>query len=141
MVRLMLLVAAALLLAFVPMSRQRASVKVGSKKFTESVILGEMMTLLARDADVSAVHYQELGGTQLVFQALVNGDVDVYPEYTGTITTEIFAGKGINTQRQMAEALQQSGVLMSLPLGFANNYAIGMIRQRAEQLGIEKISR
>ena len=140
MVRLTLFMVAALLLAFVPMSCQNSSVKVGSKKFTESVILGEMMTLLSRDAGVSAVHYQELGGTQLVFQALVNGDVDVYPEYTGTITTEIFAGKGIKTQRQMAEALQQSGVLMSRPLGFANNYAIGMIRERAEQLGIEKIS-
>ena len=52
MVRLLLFVSAALLLASVPLSREDARVKVGSKKFTESVILGEMVTLLARDAGV-----------------------------------------------------------------------------------------
>ena len=140
MVRLVLIVVAALLLAFVPFSSENASIKVGSKKFTESVILGEMVKLLAGDVGVSVAHYQQLGGTQVVFQALVNGDIDAYPEYTGTIMSVIFAAESVETPAQLAEALRRQGVLMSRPLGFANNYAIGMIRERAEQLGIEKIS-
>ncbi len=140
MVRTMLLVLVALLLAFFPMSRQQSDIKVGSKKFTESIILGEMVTLLARDAGSSAIHYRELGGTQLVFQSLLNGDIDIYPEYTGTIKAEILAGVVIETEAQLAEALRQRGVLMSKPLGFNNTYAIGMSRAEAERLEIEKIS-
>ena len=113
---------------------------VASKAFTESVILGEILTQLARSAGVAAVHERELGGTRIVFDALVRGDVDVYPEYTGTIAEEILAGSGATTEAQIREALAARGVLMSRPLGFRNTYAIGMRRARAEQLGIRTIS-
>jgi osmoprotectant transport system permease protein len=93
-------------------------VKVGSKKFTESVILGEMVSLLAGDGRLPARHYRELGGTQLVFQALRNGDIDIYPEYSGTIRSEILAGRALAGSAEVATALREMGVLMSRPLGF-----------------------
>ena len=113
---------------------------VGSKKFTESVILGEVLTHLARDAGVGATHRRELGGTRVVWGALLNGDIDAYVEYTGTITQEIFAGQGIETEEQMREALGEKGIRMAAPLGFNNTYAIGMKEDVAERLGVATIT-
>jgi osmoprotectant transport system permease protein len=77
-----------------PRRRSRPKVVVASKAFTESVILGEIATQLARDAGANAIHNRQLGGTRLVFNALVRGEIDIYPEYTGTIVQEILAQKG-----------------------------------------------
>lgn len=140
MTRLIAIVFILLVLALTPLSCQPTGIKVGSKKFTESVILGEMIKSLADDADVPATHYRELGGTNLVFQALVNGEVDVYPEYTGTIAEEIVGVDKAGSLDQMRAALKKQGILMSQPLGFNNTYAMGMIEARAEELRIEKIS-
>ncbi len=64
---------------------------VGSKRFTESVILGEIVTQLAGSRGYAAEHRREIGGTRILFAALELGEIDVYPEYTGTITQEILA--------------------------------------------------
>ncbi len=129
-----------LLLAFVPLSCRPQGLKVGSKKFTESVILGEMLKSLAEDAGTPTTHYRELGGTKLVFQALLNGDVDVYPEYTGTIAEEILGSDAAASPGAMEAALGERGVLLSRPLGFNNTYALAMLATRADELGIERIS-
>jgi osmoprotectant transport system permease protein len=114
---------------------------VGSKAFTESVILGEMVAQLARARGAADVtHRKELGGTRFVYEALVRGDVDAYPEYTGTIAQEIFAGAGITDDASMQAALAKQGIAMSRPLGFNNTYAIGMRRSVAEQHNIRTIS-
>jgi len=64
-------------------------IRIGSKGFTESVILGEIATLVARGAGAPARHEREIGGTRVLFAALARGDLDVYPEYTGTLAREI----------------------------------------------------
>lgn len=116
------------------------SVRVGSKTFTESVILGEMATQLLDDADIPVTHRRELGGTRVLFDGLVAGELDVYPEYTGTITGEILAGEKIDTDDALRAALAERGVRMSLPLGFDDTYAIGMREDVAARLGIRKLS-
>ncbi|HEY6106769.1 MAG TPA: glycine betaine ABC transporter substrate-binding protein, partial [Anaeromyxobacteraceae bacterium] len=68
---------------------------VGSKKFTESVVLGEMAAQLAAAAGARAEHRRELGGTRILWEALRRGDLDVYPEYTGTLRREILAGEPV----------------------------------------------
>jgi osmoprotectant transport system permease protein len=60
-----------------------AVVGVGSKAFTESVILGEMAAQLAEDDGFQAEHVEGLGGTRLLWEAIVAGKIDVYPEYVG----------------------------------------------------------
>lgn len=116
------------------------SVKVGSKAFTESVILGEIATFLAANAGARAHHERELGGTRVLWNALLRGDVDVYPEYTGTLTREILAGQSLRTREQLADAVAANGVRMGPPLGFDNGYVLGMREDLAAKLGIKTIS-
>ncbi|MBY0526928.1 MAG: ABC transporter permease subunit [Gemmataceae bacterium] len=120
----------------------RAKVTVGSKTFTESVILGDIVQLLAASDGDGTSHRRSLGGTKLVWEAMVNGTIDVYPEYTGTITKEILADDKLNADDEagIRSALGKHGIRMSQPLGFNNPYALGMKKARAAQLGIEKIS-
>ena len=121
--------------------------RVGSKAFTESVILGEIATGAERAAGVDAQHRSALGGTRLLWDSLVNGDIDVYPEYTGTIVQEILAGDpsapggtGGTDRPRLAAALAAHGVGMTAPLGFDNTYAIGLLAPRARALGVTRIS-
>src|SRR5262245_6623363 len=117
-------------------------VKVGSKVFTESVILGDIVAGLARHAGADARHQEtrSLGSTRVLWDALLAGEVDVYVEYTGTIGQEILAGRGPKEEGEIRQALNSMGIRMSKSLGFNNTYAIGMNRDKAEQLGISKLS-
>ena len=115
-------------------------VTVGSKKFTESVILGELATQLAESAGAHAHHRRELGGTRILWNALGSGELDVYPEYTGTLRAEIFASRSLPDPAALEAALAEHGVRMSRPLGFNNTYVLGMNEARAQELGIRRIS-
>lgn len=129
--------ALALALALLLPSRVLADpVRVGSKAFTESVVLGELAAGLLRDAGVPVEHRRELGGTRVVWEALLSGEIDVYPEYTGTVVQEILEGDA----SRVREALAERGVVMSAPLGFNNTYAIGLTRARAKELRVETLT-
>ncbi len=113
---------------------------VSSKVFTESVILGEIAVQLLESAHLPAQHRRELGGTRILWSALLRGDIDCYPEYTGTLRTEIFSAQKIDSEEQLAAALTQSKMWRSKSLGFNNTYVLGMPRVLAERLSITKIS-
>jgi osmoprotectant transport system permease protein len=115
-------------------------VKVGSKAFTESVILGEIIAQLAQSSGAKAMHLRQLGGTRVLWNALLRGEIDIYPEYTGTIIQEIFAGEDIRNEEALKHVLAEKKILMSRSLGFNNTYAIGMKVDVAKRLGITKIS-
>lgn len=115
-------------------------VVLASKKFTESVVLGEILTVLAESAGAHAEHRRELGGTRIVWNALVRGEIDAYVEYTGTLRQEIFAGKDTATPLALRQALERHGIAAGRPLGFNNTYAIGMRKERAAELGVATIS-
>lgn len=113
---------------------------VGSKKFTESVILGEILTLLGDAEGFNTAHRQELGGTRVLFEALKVGDIDLYVEYTGTLSRELLAGSGAESEAQIRAMLAPIGLELSKPLGFNNTYAIGLLESRAAALGLKTIS-
>jgi osmoprotectant transport system permease protein len=113
-----------------------AEVRVGSKAFTEGVILGELATQALRAGGVAATHRRQLGGTQILWRALLAGEIDVYAEYTGTLSEEIFAGE----RGELAELLAARGVVLGPELGFDNTYAIGMKEERAAALGVTRLS-
>jgi osmoprotectant transport system permease protein len=115
-------------------------IRIGSKKFTESVILGEISTGLIGTVHQPVVHLRELGGTRVLWNALVREEIHLYPEYTGTIIQEILASSESLTEDNLPEILSTYNVIMSKPLGFNNTYALGMNARLAEQLSIEKIS-
>lgn len=126
--------------AFSQSSGKKVKVSIGSKSFTESVLLAEIGALAVKNTGCEARHRRELGGTQILYEALKKGAIDAYPEYTGTIAEVILREGGLIDQEQMRERLAAEGVRMSKPFGFENGYAIGMKKVRAKELGISKIS-
>ncbi|MEP6897934.1 MAG: glycine betaine ABC transporter substrate-binding protein [Rhodanobacter sp.] len=137
--RRLLLACAAML--WLPALAQSPPVRIGSKQFTESVILGELARASAREKGIDANHQRELGGTSILWRALQQGDIDVYPEYTGTLTQELL--KGIPADADIATLrtrLKPLGIGITDSLGFDNTYAIGMREDEATRLGIADIS-
>jgi osmoprotectant transport system permease protein len=112
---------------------------VGSKKFTESVILGEIAAQLAAEAGARAIHRRELGGTRVLWDALLADEIDVYPEYTGTIAQELLRGVPAE-EDALRRALAGRGVEMGRPLGFDDTYAIGVREDVAARLGLRTLS-
>lgn len=115
-------------------------IEIGSKKFTESVIIGEIIQQYLSSQNILSTHQKQLGGTRVLWNAIRKGDIDIYPDYTGTLQYEIFAGENVNELSNLRDRVQQEGLDITGSLGFENNYAIGMLEEKAEKLGIEKIS-
>src|SRR5437868_6761839 len=111
-------------------------VVIGSKKFTESYVLGEIAKRVLIDAGVDAEHRQGMGGTIILWQALRGGQIDAYPEYTGTITQEILKRNDRLTFEQIAQELAKAGIGMTQPIGFNNTYALVMRHSEAQRLGV-----
>lgn len=112
---------------------------IGSKNFTEAVILGELGAALGREAGVDVVHRRQLGGTRIVWRALQEGSIDAYAEYTGTLADELLRMPGAD-RAALDAALAARGLAMTPPLGFDNTYALGMLDTRAAALGIATVS-
>ncbi|MFW6088455.1 MAG: glycine betaine ABC transporter substrate-binding protein [Gemmatimonadota bacterium] len=115
-------------------------VVVGSKAFTENVVLGDIAAGAIEASGPAAEHRRELGGTRILWEALRGGDVDVYPEYTGTILEEILTGWPGLSASDLPGALAELGVGITAPLGFDNTYVLGVTRATAEARGLETIS-
>lgn len=115
--------------------------KVGSKRFTENYILAEIVARLAeREAGLSIERRLGLGGTGITYGALIEGEIDLYPEYTGTISEAIIKNSRLREREELQEKLSGMGLGISPSLGFNNTYALAMRSERAEQLGIERVS-
>ncbi|MCH7798576.1 MAG: ABC transporter permease subunit [Planctomycetes bacterium] len=127
-------------LAAGPAAGDGPPIVVGSKAFTESVILGEIVTQLAASRGAEAHHRREIGGTRILFSALELGEIDVYPEYTGTIAREILSGENLTSNDEIRAALARRGIMMTAPLGFNNTYVIGVRPGTADELGLVAIS-
>ena len=102
-----------------------ATLHVGSKRFTESFILGEILTQTAARTG-PAEHKQGLGNTAIVLGALRSGAIDVYPEYLGTIDQEILKNPEPTSLQAMQAALRPLGLGVAVPLGFSNGYALAV---------------
>ena len=141
-VRKRFLLAAILTFAATPLvaAHSGEEIRIASKKFTESVILAELAAELATSVGANVVHRQELGGTRLLWDALLAREIDVYPEYKGTLAGEILVGEDVTDETSLERALAKRGLGVSRSLGFSNAYALGMTSRKAEKLGITKIS-
>lgn len=112
---------------------------VGSKRFTESYILAEIIKQTAQTAGEATVkHEQGLGNTAIVLSALQSGSIDIYPEYTGTIAREILKLDRVPPLPELNAQLAAMGLAVSTPLGFNNTYALAI---RADLAASKKITR
>jgi osmoprotectant transport system permease protein len=131
---------AALLLLLVTAVAQAEPLVVGSKRFTESYILGELIAQTARAAGAEVEFRPGMGGTAILYEALRTGAIDLYPEYTGTIASEILQGEARASLEALNARLAPLGLAASAPLGFSNTYAIGVRREVAEKRRLRRIS-
>lgn len=128
-----------LVLAVATTATAAEPLRIGSKNFTESVILAEIGARAGRAQGRDIEHRRQLGGTRILWRALENGSIDAYPEYTGTLAQELLQMPGASDDALRA-ALAERGLAMTGPLGFDNTYALGMRADRALALGIDSIS-
>jgi osmoprotectant transport system permease protein len=115
-------------------------VVIGSKKFTESYVLGEIAKRTLSDSRIPAEHREGMGGTIILWQALRTQQIDAYPEYTGTIAEEILKDRQSTSPETMRAALAKFDVGMTNPLGFNNTYALVMRGEEARKLNVRTIS-
>jgi osmoprotectant transport system permease protein len=119
----------------------QASINVGSKRFTESYVLAEIVAQTIRGAgEADAVHHPGMGNTGILFSALKSGAIDLYPEYTGTIAIELLGRRSVGSLEDLNRQLAGHGLAAGLPLGFSNAYALAMREERAAALGVRTIS-
>jgi osmoprotectant transport system permease protein len=129
-----------LVLVLASAAAQAAPLKVGSKRFTESYILGELIAQTARGAGAQVEVRPGMGGTAVLYEALRTGAIDLYPEYTGTIAREILEGEARASLAALNARLAPLGLAASVPLGFNNTYAIGVRAELARQRSLRRIS-
>jgi len=110
--------------------------RVGSKRFTESYILGELIVQTAAP-HVRTEHRQGLGNTAIVLEALKAGSIDVYAEYVGTISQEILKNPAPVPLEEMQRTLAPMGLGVAVPLGFNNTYALAV---RGDAAGLRTLS-
>jgi len=116
-------------------------IHIGSKRFTESYILGEIMTRTVEAAgEARAQHHQGLGNTAILYSALKSGAIHAYPEYTGTIALELLGLQRVPDLVELNRLLAPHGLAAAAPFGFSNSYALAMRAPRARELEIRRLS-
>ena len=138
---IVVLLLAAVCLAGAGVASAEAGLRVGSKRFTESYILGEILKQTGEAAgEGSAAHSKGLGNTAIVLNALTSGNIDAYPEYTGTIAKEILKLDAVPPLSELNARLAPMGLAVAVPLGFNNTYAIAVRADDARAKGIARLS-
>ena len=127
-------------------SIQAKPIVIGSKNFTESIVLGETMAqLIEARTDLNVIRKLNMGGTVVNFEALKNGEIDLYPEYTGTGLVNLLKKPAINDPEKVFEIVKkefkQNFDLIWLPqFGLNNTYAIAVRNDDPRVEGITSIS-
>ncbi|NJM28575.1 MAG: ABC transporter substrate-binding protein [Pseudanabaena sp. RU_4_16] len=127
-------------------NNQEKRIAIASKNFTEQVILGELFAQhIEAKTNLKVDRRLNLGGTFICHQGIVAGEIDIYPEYTGTAFTAILKNQPINDSKVVFQKVKQAyadqfGLTVMAPLGFNNTFAIIVRQQDAKQLGITTIS-
>jgi glycine betaine/choline ABC-type transport system substrate-binding protein len=123
------------------------TVTIGSKNFTEEFILGQIYAQALEAAGYTVKTQLNLGSEQIAFRAVKSGQVDAYPEYTGTALTSFFKKKATDVPRDEQQAYQQakagfakSNLTALPPTPFTDSNGVGMLKSKAQKLGISKLS-
>jgi osmoprotectant transport system substrate-binding protein len=123
------------------------TIKVGSKNFTEEFILGEIDAQALEAAGYKVKRDLNLGSEQIAFKALKNGNIDGYPEYTSTALTSFFGKKATEIPSDAKQAVDEAqadfakvGLVAFAPTPFTSANAVGMLKKKADQLGVTKVS-
>ncbi|WP_126428082.1 glycine betaine ABC transporter substrate-binding protein [Brevibacillus marinus] len=120
------------------------SITIGSKNFTENIILAHMMAILIEEnADIAVTRKVNLGGSNVAWQALLSNEIQLYPEYTGTIVANYYqeeTGTSEETLSKARELVQQDQLKFLEPWGFNNTYTLALKEEKADELGVKTYS-
>jgi glycine betaine/choline ABC-type transport system substrate-binding protein len=137
-------VALALILILAACKRAHEPIVVGSKNFTESVLLGEIIAQRLEKAGCTVDRKLDLGGTLVCDSAITAGSIDVYPEYSGTALTAILhrpaSGDRSAVMKTVADDYARRGLKWSPPLGFENTFAMIVRKTDAQKFNLSRIS-
>ncbi|MBR0697051.1 ABC transporter permease/substrate-binding protein [Bradyrhizobium lablabi] len=135
--------AALIAATLVPSARSQSSYAVGAKTFTEQYVLSSLIAQRLQAAGLSATIRAGLG-SNVIFDALVAGDIDVYVDYSGTLWINQFHHTDNKPRTELLADLKatlaKQDITLFGELGFENAYALVMTRKRADELGIRSIS-
>ncbi len=129
-----------------PSDGTAGSITVGGKQFTEQEILGRIMAILIEcSSNIKVIRKLNLGGTMICFNALKTGDLDLYPEYTGTGLVNILKREVISDPDTAYDTvrrafLEKYSLVWLKPFGFNNTYTLTMRVKHAKKLDITTIS-
>lgn len=119
-------------------------IKVGSKDFPEQFIIGEMYALILEDTGLNVERKLNLGGTPVAHAGLLNGEIDLYPEYTGTGLLTVLKRPAIDDPQQVYDTVsagyREEGLVWLEPAPMNNTQALAMTPEKSEQLQIRTIS-
>jgi osmoprotectant transport system permease protein len=137
--------AAAIAVSFAVSRPDPGVIRIGSKNFTEQIILGELAArLIETKTTLPVARRLNLGGTFICDRALRSGDIDLYVEYSGTAHSAIFHEAPNTDPRQVFEAVRHryagAGVTLLEPLGFENTFAILIRGEDARRLNLRTIA-
>jgi glycine betaine/choline ABC-type transport system substrate-binding protein len=123
------------------------TVTIGSKNFTEEFILGQIYAQALKAAGYNVKTQLNLGSEQIALRAVKSGQVDAYPEYTGTALTSFFKLKAEDVPKdeqkayEMAKAdFAKEGLTALAPTPFTDSNGVGMLKATADKLGVKTIS-
>ena len=123
------------------------SITVGSKNFTEEFILGEIYAQALQAAGYEVKKDLNLGSEQIALRALKGGDIDGYPEYTSTALTSFFDVQPQDIPKDAEQAVTDAqddfakeGLVAFAPTPFTSANAVGMLKKKADELGVTKVS-
>jgi osmoprotectant transport system permease protein len=117
------------------------AIVVGSKIFTEGYVLGEIAAqTIESSSKVPVERKLGMGSTGILFEALSSGAIDVYPDYTGTLTEAILKQPELKSIADIQQALLKMNLVISAPLGFDDTYALAVKESFAEKYNLHSIS-
>lgn len=149
---LILTMAAALLFTFYGCGQSSSTggagnggtITVGSKNFTENIIIAHMMAdLVEEDTDLKVIRKVNLGGSNVAWKALESNDIQMYPDYTGTIVANYYQEKTGTSQETLEKALQltaQDKLMLFEPFGFNNTYTLAVTQETAQKYNLNTFS-
>lgn len=118
----------------------QATVVLASKADNETPIISAIAQQYLANHNIDTQYYSQMGPSRLLFEALLNGEIDVYTEYTGTLTQELLSQQNLVDLNELVDYLDTQGLAMTAPLGFSNNFGFAMRQEDAAKLGITRLS-
>ena len=123
---------------------EKDALRLGSRNNTESIILSQIMGQLIEDKlGIEVLYKENLGGSNVVWNAMTNGHIDVIPDYTGTIVVTYYheePGTAEETLEATKRLVETDGIVALNTFGFNNTYTLAFDEAKAEELGVETFS-